>query len=116
MAVRRGLNFELFGTGSGSEPPAGGGCPPVPEGLDFWQAMRLNQRADGEKAMQWCDLTCEHASFPQTDAVDGSGSCRTFAALFCARLNKLVHKNGPCQCQDHTDSPEGQKTARGPGG
>lgn len=52
--------------------------------------------------MQWCDLSCEHASFPQTDAVDGAGSCRTFAALFCARLNRLVHKNGPCQCQDQT--------------
>ena len=60
--------------------------------------------------MQWCDLSCEHASFPQTDAVDGAGSCRTFAALFCARLNKLVHKNGPCQCEDQSGSPEGDGT------
>ena len=65
--------------------------------------------AEGEEAMRWCDLSCEHASFPQTDAVDGAGSCRTFAALFCARLNKLVHKHGPCQCQDYSGSPEGRK-------
>jgi hypothetical protein len=60
--------------------------------------------------MQWCDLSCEHASFPQMDAVDGAGSCQTFAALFCARLNKLVHKHGPCQCQDQTGAPEGGGT------
>jgi hypothetical protein len=71
-------------------------------------------RAEREEAMQWCDLSCEHASFPQTDAVDGAGSCRTFAALFCARLNRLVHKNGPCQCQDQAGSQESQTTGRTP--
>jgi hypothetical protein len=54
--------------------------------------------------MQWCDLSCEHASFPQTEAVDGSGSCRTFAALYCAKLDRLVHKHGPCQCPDDLNS------------
>jgi hypothetical protein len=56
--------------------------------------------------MKWCDLSCEYASFPRTEAVDGSGSCRTFAALYCARLQKLVHKHGPCQCPGPTGSPE----------
>ena len=64
--------------------------------------------------MKWCDLSCEHASFPRTEAVDGSGSCRTFAALHCARLNKLVHKHGPCQCGAGTDSPEGRAPGRDP--
>ncbi len=49
--------------------------------------------------MKWCDLSCEHASFPQVQAVDGGGSCHTFAALYCARLERLVHKNGPCPCE-----------------
>jgi hypothetical protein len=64
--------------------------------------------------VKWCDLSCEHASFPRTEAVDGSGSCRTFVALYCARLNKLVHKHGPCQCDDQTGSPEGRATGRAP--
>jgi hypothetical protein len=49
--------------------------------------------------MKWCDLNCEHASFPQDEAVDGAGSCRTFTALYCARLDRLVHKNAPCPCE-----------------
>jgi hypothetical protein len=53
--------------------------------------------------MKWCDLTCQDASFPKDGAVDGAGSCRTFAALYCARLNRLVHKNAPCQCPDASD-------------
>ncbi len=53
--------------------------------------------------MKWCDLTCEHASFPQFAAVDGAGSCRTFKALHCARLERLVHQNAPCPCQEKTD-------------
>jgi hypothetical protein len=58
--------------------------------------------------MKWCDLTCEYASFPTVTAVDGAGSCRTFKALNCARLNRLVHQNGPCQCQeaDHCDQQQ----------
>lgn len=52
--------------------------------------------------MKWCDLSCEHASFPQVQAVDGGGSCHTFAALYCARLDRLVHKNGPCHCEVKT--------------
>jgi hypothetical protein len=62
--------------------------------------------------MKWCDLSCEHASFPRAAAVDGAGSCRTFAALHCIRLNQLVHKNGPCQAEDQAGSPEGPTTSR----
>ncbi len=76
--------------------------------------MRVNQSEAGGNFVKWCDLSCEHASFPRTGAVDGSGSCRTFAALYCARLNKLVHKHGPCQCDDRTDSPAGRPPGRDP--
>ena len=44
----------------------------------------------------WCDLTCEHADFPDAYAVDGSGTCRTFLALYCRKLKRLVTKNSPC--------------------
>jgi hypothetical protein len=65
--------------------------------------------------MKWCDLSCEYASFPKTEAVDGAGSCRTFAALYCARLDRLVHKNGPCQCPEEADSPGGLSPDLQPG-
>ncbi len=52
--------------------------------------------------MNWCDLSCEYASFPEVQAVDGAGSCRTFAALYCAKLKRLVHKNGPCPGESET--------------
>ena len=50
--------------------------------------------------MKWCDLCCEHASFPKVQSVDGAGSCRTFADLYCAKLARLVHKNGLCACEE----------------
>ncbi|MEW6660266.1 MAG: hypothetical protein AB1424_16600 [Thermodesulfobacteriota bacterium] len=53
--------------------------------------------------MKWCDLSCEHASFPKVQAVDGAGSCRTFSALHCAKLGRLVHKNAACPCQASAD-------------
>jgi hypothetical protein len=46
--------------------------------------------------MHFCDLNCKYASFPDSSAVDGSRSCRTFIALYCARRKTLVHKNLPC--------------------
>lgn len=49
--------------------------------------------------MRWCDLSCPDASFPRDEAVDGAGSCRTFAALYCARLKRLVAKNAPCAAE-----------------
>lgn len=46
---------------------------------------------------KWCDLTCREANFPSVEAVDGAGSCRTFSALYCNKLKRLVVKNAPCQ-------------------
>jgi len=48
------------------------------------------------KAMNFCDLKCRYASFPEDEAVDGAGSCRTFAALYCKKKKSYVHKNMPC--------------------
>ncbi|MBZ0155816.1 MAG: hypothetical protein K8I29_06315 [Alphaproteobacteria bacterium] len=47
--------------------------------------------------MYFCDLECIYASFPRSDAVDGSRSCRTFIALHCRLKKTLVHKNMPCK-------------------
>ncbi len=49
--------------------------------------------------IKFCDLTCEHAAFPRMEHVDGSGSCRTFTALWCDKLDQLVTKNAPCAVQ-----------------
>lgn len=46
--------------------------------------------------MEFCDLECRYAAFPESDAVDGSRSCRTFIAIYCKLKKKLVHKNLPC--------------------
>ena len=46
--------------------------------------------------MQFCDMKCRYASWPKDGAVDGSGSCRTFQAVFCEKKDRLVHKNAPC--------------------
>ncbi|KPK88401.1 hypothetical protein AMJ80_11080 [bacterium SM23_31] len=52
--------------------------------------------AEKKKSVRWCDLRCEHARFPEETAVDGSKSCRTFAALYCLLLKRYVQKNTPC--------------------
>ncbi len=49
--------------------------------------------------IKFCDLRCEHAEFPKQDALDGSGTCRTFIALHCKLLNKTVTKNAPCEVE-----------------
>ncbi|MBD3376260.1 hypothetical protein GF406_14580 [candidate division KSB1 bacterium] len=46
--------------------------------------------------IKFCDLRCEHATFADQEHVDGSNSCRTFAALYCKQLQQLVTKNAPC--------------------
>jgi hypothetical protein len=46
--------------------------------------------------MPFCDLQCRHARWPEAEGLDGSGSCRTFLALFCEKRRRLVHKNAPC--------------------
>jgi len=45
----------------------------------------------------FCDPRCEHASFPKEEAIDGSGSCRTFSALWCDLLQEYVTRNAPCR-------------------
>ncbi|NOX87803.1 MAG: hypothetical protein GXO77_02175 [Calditrichaeota bacterium] len=47
--------------------------------------------------IKFCDLRCEYAEFPKDDAIDGSGTCRTFLALWCKKLEKHVTKNAPCE-------------------
>jgi len=44
----------------------------------------------------FCDLLCKYAAIPREEGVDGSGSCRTFIALYCTKKKSLVHKNLPC--------------------
>jgi len=61
--------------------------------------------------MRWCDLSCPHASFPQEEAVDGAGSCRTFVALYCRELGRLVAKNAPCALQEGTPPEDKSRSA-----
>ncbi len=44
----------------------------------------------------FCDLMCRYAELPKKEAVDGSGSCRTFVAVYCTRRKMLVPKNNAC--------------------
>jgi hypothetical protein len=60
-------------------------------------------------SMNFCDLECRFASFPQSEAIVGSGSCRTFIALSCKKKKSLVHKNLPCtEKQDRNGSKKGR--------
>jgi hypothetical protein len=45
----------------------------------------------------FCDLMCAHARLPGETALDGSGSCRTFIALYCDLKRSVVPKNMPCR-------------------
>jgi hypothetical protein len=45
--------------------------------------------------VRFCDLRCEHAGQPRMEGLDGS--CRTFASIWCAKLQKHVVKNAPCE-------------------
>ena len=49
--------------------------------------------------IKFCDLRCEFAEFPSETAIDGSGTCRTFMALYCKKLEKYVTKNAPCEAE-----------------
>jgi hypothetical protein len=46
--------------------------------------------------MDFCDLNCVHAEWPEDESLDGSGSCRTFQAIYCKKKKRHVHKNMPC--------------------
>ena len=47
----------------------------------------------------FCDLRCEHASFPKDKGIDGSESCRTFSAIWCELVQEYVTKNAPCRAR-----------------
>ncbi len=49
--------------------------------------------------IKFCDLRCTYAEFPKEEAIDGSGTCRTFLALWCTKLKKYVTKNAPCEAE-----------------
>jgi hypothetical protein len=46
--------------------------------------------------MEFCDLNCMFASWAKDNCLDGSGSCRTFQAIYCTKKDRHVHKNMPC--------------------
>jgi hypothetical protein len=56
--------------------------------------------------MEFCDLKCRYAEWPKEEAVDGSGSCQTFQALYCNKKIQLVHKNAPCQEKEVGGDPK----------
>ena len=56
--------------------------------------------------IKFCDMRCEHARFPEERAIDGAGSCRTFAAIWCLDLKKYVTKNAPCEALFGTRRPK----------
>jgi hypothetical protein len=63
--------------------------------------------------MDFCDLDCKFASFPKSEAVDGSRSCRTFIALYCRKKKSLVHKNLPCgDKQDGRGRPKQRRSGQ----
>jgi len=47
--------------------------------------------------IKFCDMRCEFADFPIEEGIDGSGTCRTFLAVWCKQLEKYVTKNAPCE-------------------
>jgi len=46
--------------------------------------------------MEFCDMICRYATWPEEEALDGSAGCRTFQAVFCKKKKMVVHKNAPC--------------------
>lgn len=42
-------------------------------------------------------MSCRYADFARESALDGSGSCMTFQALWCRKQKKHVIKNSRCQ-------------------
>ena len=58
--------------------------------------MKKDKKAK-QSLPDFCDLMYIYASMPKETAIDGSGSCRTFAALYCKKRKSLVHKNMPCK-------------------
>lgn len=63
--------------------------------------------------MDFCDLNCHYAAWPEEGSLDGAGSCRTFQAVYCKKKGRHVHKNMPCP--DKVSSP-GAQTVHPAGG
>ncbi len=61
--------------------------------------MKKDNAGVTSSKIKFCDLRCEFADFPKEEAIDGSGTCRTFLALWCNKLNKHVTKNAPCEAE-----------------
>jgi len=61
------------------------------------------------KEMDFCDLRCQYAEFPKADAIDGSGSCRTFVGLYCTLKKSLVMKNKICDLKVYRNETPFQK-------
>jgi len=57
--------------------------------------------------MKYCDLTCEYARWPDK-LYDGSKTCRTFIALYCVKLDRLVEKNGLCKVDWEEEACSGE--------
>jgi hypothetical protein len=64
------------------------------------------------KEVDFCDLQCQYAEFPKTDALDGSGSCRTFVGLYCTLKKSLVMKNKICDSKIYRERPSPQNSDR----
>jgi hypothetical protein len=52
--------------------------------------------AKKDSLLGFCDLMCRYSEMPKEGALDGSGSCKTFIAIYCSRKKSFVHKNMPC--------------------
>jgi len=61
--------------------------------------------ADSPKYNEYCDFSCPRADFPKDTGLDGSGSCRTFSAVWCRELERYVTKNAPCMRLDFRPPP-----------
>jgi len=53
---------------------------------------------------KFCDLFCEHASFPDSNALDGA--CRREISLYCNKYKRLVPKNALCLDFKNKESKE----------
>jgi hypothetical protein len=56
--------------------------------------------------MDFCDLICEFAAWPEEESLDGSGSCKTFKAIYCEKNKRHVHKNMPCHEKSKRKPPD----------
>lgn len=61
----------------------------------------------------WCDMFCPDAEWPEDEALDGSGSCRTFVAVYCRKYERLNKKNASCfdVTEGNAETAQPQQTA-----